>query len=167
MINYIQILYTNDWGSLQIMPKIVNWRRWRRALPGSCPPRNMTTQAGILSRSFWSLCSLTLTNWSRMPTSVVVRTSKAIPENSTGNPEFAERIIAGLAQCPFARPAGNILNSDFLYAVNLERMWGRFPSTDLRIPTCSAYSTNLIGSPVMLMHDVNLAMEASSCEPLE
>ena len=71
-------------------------------------------------------------------------------------------MAAGLPLWAFAVPMGKIANIAFLWAANLERVCGKLPAVDLRIPTCSASSTKLVGCPAILRVEIALAMKASS-----
>ena len=57
---YSAILWMTEPGILDIIPNIENILRCKMALPGSCPPRNITTQWGVRSGNFWSLCRASL-----------------------------------------------------------------------------------------------------------
>ena len=71
-------------GNLVIIPNELSCLMWSRAVPGREPPRKATTQAGVLSMSFWRFCSATFKYMLIISISVGVSTREERPEKSTG-----------------------------------------------------------------------------------
>ena len=87
-----------------------------------------------------------------------------MPENKTGEPNIlsAWREARGLARCLLAMPVKRMLARAFLCFTIRWWMWGRFPDTDQRIPTCSAVSTKGIVVSPMCIGVISFAYSAAS-----
>ena len=140
-------------GSLQTIPNMVSCLRCKMAVPGSDPVIKWTNENGDLTESLVILCRVLLYCWSIHDISFSERTKLARPDISTGVP-YKDKILSpavGLDQLPFAKPQETIEPKAFLNEATLSRILGRLPQVDRRTPTCSAWSTNLICSPSILI----------------
>ena len=99
---------------------------------------------------FWRVV---FTCWSTVEISFFVRTIVARPDISTGVP-YVDRILkdaAGFDLLHLAKPQETTEPIALLKADILWRMFGRFPWTDLRTPTCSSWVAKSIVLPSILI----------------
>ena len=123
-----------------IIPKRPSILRWSSAEAGRLPAKNITTHSGVLLCSFISLSRWTLKCWWRTDISPLLKTREAEPDSNTGQPYSLSkrRLAEGFPLWWRAMPVWSTAPTALLWAESLDIIWGMFPSTDLRTPTCSA-----------------------------